>query len=92
MKDSVDIDTNKYHHDLAKYNRAIEAMIPIVEDDYTFFESFLMDEYEDVYNGYSEESLKLLHKNHIIQSESDDEMFNKWQEYVLDEVKRRIDG
>lgn len=91
--DPVEQDTREYHDKLANYNKAIEAMIPVVKEDYTFFESFLMDEYPDIYNEIDD--LEAIHTSFLITNSREgswNKIYDKWMEYVEDEAKRRVEG
>lgn len=81
------------------FNKAVDALIPVVKEDRTVFDGFLMDNYPDVYAS-DEEILEYLHKNinkktkisvltdyGIVTLNKD-----KWMEYVEDEAKRRVEG
>lgn len=101
---SIEQDIKAHGIEETKFNRAVEAMIPVVKEDYTFFESFLMDEYPDVMNEIND--LKSLHNRFypyngslhfdgemfVLFGKKEDEIYDKWLEYVEDEAKRRVEG
>lgn len=88
---SVEQDTREYHDKLANYNKAIEALIPLVKEERTLFDEFLMTEYTDLYNQMSENEINGLQRT-LNAAKRPDAMKDKWLEYVEDEAKRRVDG
>jgi hypothetical protein len=94
--DPVVIDTNKYHHDLAKYNRdyedAWEYHFGQVIQDEAFLESVMMDYFAEEYNDIP--SLPAFHQQMLwwFSSETPNEFKDKWIERCNEEAKRRVDG
>ena len=91
MQDPVIQDINEYLYEEAKFNKAVEAMIPVVMEDYTFFEEFLMVEYPEHYNTYSDNDLENLF-NECRKTKGGMPLLDKWLEYVNNEAVRRVEG
>ena len=86
-----------YEDDLKtiRYNKAIEAMIPVVKGDYCFFEGVVMDEDPDLYNAASENGLRDIHKTFYSDFkilEEDIELYTAWHASVYSEAVRRVEG
>ena len=96
MIDPVEQDLKAHGIEETKFNRAVEAMIPVVMDDYTFFESFLMDEFQDIYGSFASEELIDLHQQCILSIRDNYQQHGsiaeKWLEYVNNEAVRRVEG
>jgi len=86
-----------YEQDLKDiaYTKAVEALIPVVKEDYTVFDNTMRDHFEDFYNDAREQQLRDLHKAYIAMPHHIalvDIKYVKWLEYVEREAKRRVDG
>lgn len=88
--DPVEQDIKRHGIEETKYNRAFEALRPIVRESYVLFEGFLMDYYQEYYNSLDDETL---HNMHVMlnQPYQQYEMADKWLEYVDREVERRLE-
>lgn len=82
-----------YEDDLRtiQYNKAIEALIPLVKEERAVFDGFLRDEYPDLYEKLSEEDIGGLQST-LNRIKRTDPMTDKWLEYVEDEARRRVEG
>lgn len=82
-----------YEDDLRtiQYNKDIEALIPLVKEERTLFNEFLMTEYTDLYNQMSENEINGLQRT-LNAAKRPDAMKDKWLEYVEEEARRRADG
>ncbi len=89
MTDPVVQDTNEYHEKLARFNRAVEAVVPIVREKVTEFEGFLMDEYSTYFEMVNNTDQFLCFVNNL---PKDAEIRVDWDNYVLEEAKRRVEG
>ena len=103
---SIEQDTNEYHDKLAKFNRAVEAMIPVVRDEFTVLDSAIMDYFPEYYDSHEDSEIRELHKRFngpsprihfdgemfVIYGKIEDEIKDKWLECVNEEAKRRVEG
>ncbi len=95
MIDPVVQDTDEHHEKLARFNRAVEVMVPIVREDVTVFEGFLMDEYPDIFKDTNDTEKFMCTFNNLSRDSLPFEtllLIDGWDNYVLEEAKRRVEG
>lgn len=71
-----------------QYNRAVEALFPIVKRDYCFFEGVIFDYFPDIYNAEAE--LETMHEQFQRQAIGD-EVWRKWIYECWEESIRRVE-
>jgi hypothetical protein len=89
MNDPVEIDTNKYHHALAKYNLAVEHFENVVASDKAWNDIW----FQELPSEIPEEGLKMLFK---MMDERDDAGVGMYLRHlrdkdILEEAKRRAE-